>query len=192
MNPVTGDPDALMRGWDQQIQNSLRQADQLTRVARELSVTRRSPDGAVTVTVDSGGNVIALDLGDAALRKRAPELSAEILSTMRAAQSQLAARMQEAVTPILGGDSDATEAIVGGLKEKFPEPPPEPPAGQQPPPHPGPPPPPPPPPAPGAFPPPAPPQGAGPAPGAAPRRAARPDDDEDFGNRDWASDRKGW
>ncbi|ACU38076.1 YbaB/EbfC family nucleoid-associated protein [Actinosynnema pretiosum subsp. pretiosum] len=184
-----------MRGWDQQIQNSLRQADQLTQVARELSVTRRSPDGAVTVTVDSGGNVTALDLGEAALRKRAPELSAEIMSTMRAAQAQLAARMQEAVAPILGGDSTATEAIVGGLKEKFPEPPPEPPAGQQPPPHPGPPPPPPPPPAPGAFPPPgppAPPQGAGPAPGAAPRRAARPDDDEDFGNRDWASDRKGW
>ncbi|GAA2674466.1 MULTISPECIES: YbaB/EbfC family nucleoid-associated protein [Actinosynnema] len=183
-----------MRGWDQQIQNSLRQADQLTQVARELSVTRRSPDGAVTVTVDSGGNVTALDLGEAALRKRAPELSAEIMSTMRAAQSQLAARMQEAVTPILG-DSTATEAIVGGLKEKFPEPPPEPPSGQQPP-HPGPPPPPPPP-APGAF--PGAPQGAGPAqqgttpaPGAAPRRAARPDDDEDFGNRDWASDRKGW
>ncbi|MBB5801597.1 DNA-binding protein YbaB [Saccharothrix ecbatanensis] len=125
MNPATGDPDALMRSWDQQIQAKLKQADQITQAARELNVTERSKDGAVAITVDSGGNVTALDLTDAALRKQPSQLSAEILGTMRAAQAQIAARMQEAMAPILGGDTATMDAIMGGFREKFP-PPPEP------------------------------------------------------------------
>ena len=120
MNPATGDPDALLRSWDQQIQAKLKQADQISQAAREVNVTRRSSDGSVSVTVDSGGNVAALDLTDTALRKRPAELSAEILGTMRAAQAQIAARMQEAMTPILGGDSATLDAIMGGFREKFP------------------------------------------------------------------------
>ncbi len=120
MNPATGDPDALLRSWDQQIQAKLKQADQISQAAREVNVTRRSSDGTVSVTVDSGGNVTSLDLTDAALRKQPAQLSTEILGTMRAAQSQIAARMQEAMTPILGGDSATMDAIMGGFREKFP------------------------------------------------------------------------
>lgn len=131
MNPTTGDPEALMRSWDQQIQAKLKQADQITQAAREVRVTQRSGDGAVSVTVDSGGNVTSLDLTDAALRKRPAELSAEILGLMRSAQAQIATRMREAMEPVLGGDTATMTAIVGGLQEKFP-PPPDPQAPQPP------------------------------------------------------------
>ncbi|SDG24108.1 Conserved DNA-binding protein YbaB [Lentzea fradiae] len=120
-----------MRSWDQQIQAKLRQADQITQAAREVRVTQRSQDGAVSVTVDSGGNVTALDLTEAALRKQPAQLSAEILGLMRSAQAQIATRMREAMEPVLGGDTATMGAIVGGLQEKFP-PPPEPPAPEPP------------------------------------------------------------
>lgn len=125
MNPTMGDPDALMREWDEQIQAKLKQADQISQAAREVRVTQRSGDGSVSVTVDSGGNVTALDLTDAALRKQPAQLSAEILGIMRSAQAQIATRMQEAMTPVLGDDSATMNAIMGGIQEKFPQPPQE-------------------------------------------------------------------
>lgn len=123
MNPTTGDPEALMRSWDEQIQAKMKQADQISQAAREVRVTQRSNDGAVSVTVDSGGNVSALDLTDAALRKQPAQLSAEILGIMRSAQAQIATRMQEAMAPVLGEDSATMNAIMGGYREKFPQPP---------------------------------------------------------------------
>jgi len=128
MNPAAADPDALMRQWNEQIQAKLRQADEMKQVANAVQVTQRSSDGSVSVTVDQNGIVSALDLTDAALRKRPAQLSSEILGAMRTAQAQIAARMQEVMAPIIGGDSATMDALMGGYQERFPEPPPEPPA----------------------------------------------------------------
>lgn len=128
MNPAAADPDAMMRQWNEQIQAKLKQADEMKQVANAVKVTQRSSDGSVSVTVDQNGVVSALDLTDAALRKQPAQLSSEILGTMRTAQAQIASRMQEAMAPILGGDSATMDALMGGYHEKFPEPPPEDPA----------------------------------------------------------------
>ncbi len=125
MNPAAADPDAMMRQWNEQIQAKLKQADEMKQVANAVKVTQRSSDGSVSVTVDQNGVVSALDLTDAALRKQPAQLSSEILGTMRTAQAQIATRMQEAMAPILGGDSATMDALMGGYHEKFPEPPPE-------------------------------------------------------------------
>jgi DNA-binding protein YbaB len=125
MNPAAADPDALMRQWNEQIQAKLRQADEMKQVANAVQVTQRSSDGSVSVTVDQNGIVSALDLTDAALRKRPEQLSSEILGAMRTAQAQIAARMQEVMAPIIGGDSATMDALMGGYHERFPEPPPE-------------------------------------------------------------------
>ncbi|MFD4639627.1 YbaB/EbfC family nucleoid-associated protein [Lentzea sp. NPDC058436] len=129
MNPAAADPDAMMRQWNEQIQAKLKQADEMKQVANAVSVTQRSSDGSVSVTVDQNGIVSALDLTDAALRKQPAQLSADILGAMRTAQAQIAAKMQEAMAPIIGGDSATMDALMGGYHERFPEPPPvEPPA----------------------------------------------------------------
>jgi DNA-binding protein YbaB len=128
MNPAAADPDAMMRQWNEQIQAKLKQADEMKQVANAVKVTQRSSDGSVSVTVDQNGVVSALDLTDAALRKQPAQLSSEILGTMRTAQAQIATRMQEAMAPILGGDSATMDALMGGYHEKFPEPEPEDPA----------------------------------------------------------------
>ncbi|MET8759572.1 YbaB/EbfC family nucleoid-associated protein [Lentzea sp. NPDC004782] len=132
MNPAAADPDALMRQWNEQIQAKLRQADEMKQVANAVQVTQRSSDGSVSVTVDQNGIVSALDLTDAALRKRPEQLSSEILGAMRTAQAQIASRMQEVMAPIIGGDSATMDALMGGYQERFPEPPPEQPADRRP------------------------------------------------------------
>lgn len=124
MNPAAADPDAMMRQWNEQIQAKLKQADEMKQVANAVSVTQRSSDGSLSVTVDQNGVVSALDLTDAALRKQPAQLSAEILGAMRTAQAQIAARMQEVMAPIIGDDSATMDALMGGYHERFPEPPP--------------------------------------------------------------------
>lgn len=128
MNPAAADPDAMMRQWNEQIQAKLRQADEMKQVANAVSVTQRSSDGSVSVTVDQNGIVSALDLTDAALRKQPAQLSADILGAMRTAQAQIASRMHEVMAPIIGEDSATMDALMGGYEERFPEPPPEEPA----------------------------------------------------------------
>jgi DNA-binding protein YbaB len=125
MNPAAADPDAMMRQWNEQIQAKLKQADEMKQVANAVKVTQRSSDGSVSVTVDQNGVVSALDLTDAALRKQPAQLSAEILGAMRTAQAQIAAKMQEVMAPIIGGDSQTMDALMGGYHERFPEPEPD-------------------------------------------------------------------
>lgn len=125
MNPAAADPDAMMRQWNEQIQAKLKQADEMKQVANAVKVTQRSSDGSVSVTVDQNGVVSALDLTDAALRKQPAQLSAEILGAMKTAQAQIASRMQEVMAPIIGGDSQTMDALMGGYHERFPEPEPD-------------------------------------------------------------------
>ena len=132
MNPAAADPDAMMRQWNEQIQAKLQQADEMKQVANAVKVTQRSSDGSVSVTVDQNGVVSALDLTDAALRKQPAQLSAEILGAMRTAQAQIAAKMQEVMAPIIGGDSATMDALMGGYQERFPEPEPEQPVERRP------------------------------------------------------------
>lgn len=112
----------LMRSFDEQIRNATRQAEQIRTAARETKIRQASNDGTLAVTVASNGDVVALEIKDAAMRKQASELSHSIMTTLRAAQSQLAARMQEALAPVLGDETGAMEAVINGYHERFPAP----------------------------------------------------------------------
>jgi DNA-binding protein YbaB len=119
------DPDAVIAGWERQIEEKLRQAEQLQTLAKEVRVTTTNRDGSISVTVDSSGNLVDLRLTGAAMAKRPAEASAEILGTLRSAQAQIAGRMREAMSPILGGDSDTMNAVMSGFHERFPVPEPD-------------------------------------------------------------------
>ncbi|WP_016697646.1 YbaB/EbfC family nucleoid-associated protein [Actinoalloteichus spitiensis] len=121
MQPDTSAADAMLRGFQEQMQAKLRQADQLQAAAREARVSERSRDGAVSVTVDSNGGMTALDLTPAAMTRRPEELSAQILDTLRRAQARIADQMREVLTPILGEDSESLNAVMGGYQERFPQ-----------------------------------------------------------------------
>ncbi|QGK71311.1 YbaB/EbfC family DNA-binding protein [Allosaccharopolyspora coralli] len=118
---MTTDPDAMLAGWRQQIDQKMQQAQQLQDAAKAVQVSQTSRDGVVTVTVDHTGNLVGLDLADAVLRKRPAEISGEVLDTLRQAQSKLAERMRDVMQPVTGDDSDTLEAVVTGFRERFPE-----------------------------------------------------------------------
>ncbi|GAA4620097.1 YbaB/EbfC family nucleoid-associated protein [Saccharopolyspora hordei] len=115
------DPDAMIAGFRQQIAAKLQQAERLTQAASGVQGRASSPDGSVTVVVDHSGNMVDLDLTEAALRKRPAEVSQLVLATARAAQAQLAATMQEVMAPIIGDDQETFSAVLSGLRERFPE-----------------------------------------------------------------------
>ena len=139
-----------------------RAAEAKARLER-ISATATSPDGAVTVTVNTSGALQELTFGPRADELPRARLAASVVATAKRAQVQAAQQLTSVMAPVIGPDSDAMKF----LQEQIPAP--EVPAEAQPePPR-------------WEFtetrqetPPPA------PAPPARPARP-RPDDDEDFG-----------
>lgn len=109
----------MLAGWQEQIEAKVRQAQQLREAATAVRTSATSKDGSITTTVDHSGNLVDLKLTDAALRKRPDEVSAEILSTVRAAQSQLTDRMRDVMQPVVGDDSETMGAVLTGFRERF-------------------------------------------------------------------------
>ncbi len=89
----------------------------------QVSATESSPDGAVQVTVDSAGVVTDLVLSDRAGQVRPQQLSAQILETMRRAQSRLTDRVQQVMLTTVGDDEATVRAVVANYEQRFPEPP---------------------------------------------------------------------
>lgn len=128
-----------------------------------IAATATSPDGAVTVTVNTSGALQELTFGPRADELPRARLAASVVATAKRAQVQAAQQLATVMAPVIGPDSDAMKF----LQEQIPTPelPPE----EQP----------------------APPRWeftetqpeAPPPPPAPPARPARPrpDDDEDFG-----------
>lgn len=115
------DPDQMLAGFQQQIEAKMQQAQRIQQAAENLRGEASSKDGSVSVTVDQSGNVVDLELTDGALRNRPAELSSIILSTVRSAQSKLSEQMRAAMTQVVGEDSGTLNAVLGGLRERFPQ-----------------------------------------------------------------------
>lgn len=71
-----------------------RYQDMQQRVAK-ITETATSPDGMVWVTVASSGIITGLQLADRSVERGAQRLAAEVLETMRRAQSRLSRRVAE-------------------------------------------------------------------------------------------------
>jgi DNA-binding protein YbaB len=94
--------------------------EQISRV----SATEQSADGAVQVTVDSGGVVTDLVLSDRANQLSPRRLASQILDVMRRAQSRLTGQVQQVMQRTVGDDQSTVQAVVGSYEQRFPEPPP--------------------------------------------------------------------
>ncbi|SFE26489.1 Conserved DNA-binding protein YbaB [Actinopolyspora alba] len=114
------DPDEMLAGFRQQIQDKMQQAQRIQDAASAVSGEASSGDGSVRVTVDQNGNMSDLRLEDGALRQRPEQLSEAILTTVRSAQAQLTDRMREAMEPVLGEDSETMDSVLSGMRDRFP------------------------------------------------------------------------
>jgi len=87
-----------------------------------LSASATGDDGGVTVTVAGSGMVTGLRLDDRVRRLDGATLSAEILRTVRRAQTALAEQVEVAVGETVGAESEAGRAVLASVAQRVPEP----------------------------------------------------------------------
>lgn len=87
--------------------------------AEQVSVTETSPDGGITVTVNSGGVPIDLRITDQAVDQPGARVAAEVMATMRKAQARIAARMSEVMAD---DDPGLRDRVLAVYHDRFPDP----------------------------------------------------------------------
>jgi DNA-binding protein YbaB len=120
------DPEAAERRineWAKGFQEKAERYQAVKEQTQQLRLTASSPDGRVRVTVGADGAVTDLELTDK-VRSMAPaEISAQIMSTMRQAQADIANKVGETMAATLGDEDAQTRSVVlDNLRERFPEP----------------------------------------------------------------------
>jgi DNA-binding protein YbaB len=123
---VARDPEAVKERVEQWAQGFAAKAEryQAAQAATEqVRLSASSSDGSVQVTVRADGTVTDLQFTEKIRAMPLPEISAQILATMRKAQSGIADRVGEVVAAQLGDEDQQTRAVMlGELRDRFPEP----------------------------------------------------------------------
>ncbi|GAB2859339.1 YbaB/EbfC family nucleoid-associated protein [Lentzea nigeriaca] len=112
------DPDQILNQYEGKLAEAQRKSDALRESLVNLRVMERSADGQIVVTVNDAGNLVDLKLGNALQRRDGD-------SVAQAAQSRVAATVQEAMSPMLGADSEAMHFMMDKLRSVQPPPPPQ-------------------------------------------------------------------
>lgn len=117
-------PEEVLVDYEAKLAEVTRRAEQVRDGLARTTVTGRSADGHISVTVNASGNVVGLKLADAACDQPGAELAEAILRTIARAQSELAGAVQAAMAPELAGSNVMAE-LDAQYRTTFPEPPPE-------------------------------------------------------------------
>ncbi|MDU0294837.1 YbaB/EbfC family nucleoid-associated protein [Saccharothrix longispora] len=118
------DPERILSGYEGKLAEAQRKSEAIREALTGLRVTERSSDGQITVTINDAGNLVDLHLGNSLQRKDGATVGQEVLRVVQAAQSRVAAAVQEVMAPVLGGDSEAMHFMVDKLRSAQPPPPP--------------------------------------------------------------------
>ncbi|MGH3609535.1 MAG: YbaB/EbfC family nucleoid-associated protein [Pseudonocardiaceae bacterium] len=116
------DPDEAQRRLSQWTQGFAAKAEQFHAMrsqVEQVQVSEASRDGAVRVTVDSRGALTELAFTDRIREMSAPELAVQVMACLRRAQRQLAPLVQDAMQATVGGDQPVVEKVVSGYRERF-------------------------------------------------------------------------
>ncbi|WP_033293752.1 YbaB/EbfC family nucleoid-associated protein [Amycolatopsis jejuensis] len=114
----------MIDGWTKQLQQTAARYQAMAERMQGQTVTERSKDGAVEVTVDSKGLLKNLVLAESAAGKRMADVSAEVLRLVQRAQARIPELLQQAAAETVGGD-ETTETLVADAQRTFPAPPAE-------------------------------------------------------------------
>lgn len=115
-------PDEWLADFEKKVADLQQKAIEFKRDLESSGAVERSEDGAVEVSVAPSGALLDLRLGDAAMRKSAEELAAEIMALVRRARRGAATGVAAAFAP-LGGDPDLVQRIEEPRPTREPEPP---------------------------------------------------------------------
>ncbi|WP_116206173.1 YbaB/EbfC family nucleoid-associated protein [Amycolatopsis circi] len=117
----------MVEGWTKQLQQTAARYQAMAERMQGQTVTERSKDGSVEVTVDAKGLLKNLVLADSAAGKKMADVSAEVMRLVQRAQARIPELLQQAAAETVGGDQ-TTETLVADAQRTFPAPPAEEPA----------------------------------------------------------------
>ncbi|HEV7899835.1 MAG TPA: YbaB/EbfC family nucleoid-associated protein [Planosporangium sp.] len=116
-------PEDLLRSFELRVEEQTQQAQRLSAQMQQSTATVESPDGEVTVTVDSTGGLSDLRFRSPAERLPLERLATLVLDTSRRAQAEMARKMSELVSEMYGSGSATAEFVSNAYAERFPSPP---------------------------------------------------------------------
>ena len=117
-----GDLDAAERmvdDWQAGFEERAERARELTTRLAALTVTARSRDGLVEVTLDTSGTVTGLRLDERVRQQSAARTAEGILAVFGAARTQLTRQVARVTGETLGAGSPTGQAIVASYTSRF-------------------------------------------------------------------------
>jgi DNA-binding protein YbaB len=115
----------MVDNWTKQIQESAARYQAMADRVQGQSVTERSKDGSVLVTVNSKGLLTNLAIAEGAGGKRMAEVSGEIMKLVQLAQSRIPALLEQAMAETIGTQDQTANTMLAEAASTFPAPPPE-------------------------------------------------------------------
>jgi len=105
--------------WSASVSERAELAQRLAAQVAATSATASGLGGLIEVRVDSSGVITGLHLDERISNWPAARIEREIMTTMKAAQTELADKVTAAVADTVGVDSETGRAVVAGYLQRF-------------------------------------------------------------------------
>lgn len=112
--------------WQRQVAENAKRYRELDERVSQLSITEKSRDGTVMVTVSATGVLTDLVLKERWHPVPEPELAEQIMACLKRAQAKIPGLMAKVIEETLGEQDSSTHLILADTRRSFPEPPPDP------------------------------------------------------------------
>ncbi|MFD5090627.1 YbaB/EbfC family nucleoid-associated protein [Amycolatopsis thailandensis] len=115
----------MVDNWTKQIQETAARYQAMAARVQGQTVTERSKDNTIEVTVDSKGLLKNLVISEAVSGKRMAEVSAQVMRLVQLAQSRIPELLQQAMAETVGTTDETANRVITEAQSTFPEAPPE-------------------------------------------------------------------
>lgn len=115
----------MVDNWTKQIQETAARYQAMAARMQGQTVTERSKDNTIEVTIDSKGLLTNLAISEAASGKKMAEVSAQVMRLVQLAQSRIPELLQQAMAETVGTTDETAGRVIAEAQSTFPEAPPE-------------------------------------------------------------------
>ena len=115
--------DAALDRWVADAEAMAARYQQLSVDVQRVTVSETTPDGLITVTVNSSGLVTDVRITERATGMPGPRIASGVMWAMRRAQSRIAGQVAEIMQATVGEDTGMMDAVMNNYAEQFPAPP---------------------------------------------------------------------
>jgi DNA-binding protein YbaB len=115
----------MVADWNRRIQQTAQRYQAMADRVQQLSLTERSQDGTIEVTINSKGLLTNLVIAERVNVKSMAQLSGQIMNTVQRAQSRLPELLQQAMAETVGTQDATANKVFEDARKTFPEPPPD-------------------------------------------------------------------